>query len=473
MVQRNLPTLATQAAPMAVLQAVIPQSYSNPGMSLAQIFAIIKAYRRQAAGIGFAVFLIMAIMGITKPKSYDAVATLQVNYEINDPLGGKEFPVGLIGSYVATQIELLSGPVVLNTVVDKLKRYDDKHFASLKEEEPVRRAAAEKVLEKNIVVEQGRLGSQLIFIKYTASSAMAAADIANGIAEVYTQREYRNPALNQNAEELAQYKAQLEELKQKVDAAQDQMAQFLKRTGLIAGDGGDIEMSALGNLESQLQDARNKRRQAEVLASANRNTSQALGSASVQALRTQLRTQEATMAQYRLTDGPKNPRVIELQGQIDATKKSLEDESKLDGGDSNIQLQSARELEAKLAKASEDQRARVIVERENKEEREKYRVNLELAQTAYRKALDSYEQITRDNSSKYNGINLISRATPPTQATGKRTRVSLIIGMIAGIFVGIGAAFLWGMIDRRVRCRDDIERDYGIPVIVEFGLIPN
>ncbi|GAC1630546.1 MAG: hypothetical protein NVS9B10_23050 [Nevskia sp.] len=476
MVTRNLPALsAAPTSAVAVLhqQPVIPLAYTHPGLSLPQIVAIVRANWRQGVAIGLIVFLGLAIRAIVKPKAYVATATLQVNYEINDPLGGKEFPINLIGSYIATQMELLSGPVVLTTLVNKFKLYDNKDFAgSLKLGEGIRRAAAEKTLEKNITVEQGKFGSQLIFINYTGTSAIEAADIANGVADIYTSREYQTPALQQSAEAAARYNQQLTELKEKVALAQNALADFHKRTGLITGDGGDVEMSALGNLQASLQEARNRRREAEVLATKNRNVNETLGSAAIQQLRTELRTELAKMDEYRATDGPKHPRVIELQTQIDATRKALAEETRIDTGDSNVQLEAARQLEAKLEKAAEDQRRRVITERQLKEEQEKFKVDLELAQNAYRKALDSYEQISRDSSSKYNGINLISRAVPPPQATGSRTRVGLAIGLAAGLFASFASAFAWGFIDRRVRCRDDLERDYGIPVIVEFKAVP-
>lgn len=473
MVNRNLPTLATPSQPaIAVLQPAIPQAYAHPGMSVAQVLAILRANWKIGAALGLFVFLAFSVMVILKPKAYGATATLQVNYEINDPLGGKEFPVALIGGYIATQMELLSGPVVLDVVVDKLKLYDNKHFvANMKLPEDARRTAAEKTLEKYIAVDQGKYGSQLIFVRYTASEPGEAAEIANAVADVYTSRAYQTPALQQNAEAAQRYNEQLKELKQKVDVAQNDLADFHKRTGLIVGDGGDVEMAALSNLESQLQDARNKRRQAEAVATTKRASAEMQGSVAVQNLRAQLRLYETRMQEYRATDGPKNPRVVELQAQIDATKKAIDEETRIDLGDSDAQLQSARALEAKLQRASDEQRGRVIVERQLKEEREKYKTNLELAQTAYRRALDSYEQITRDSSSKYQGINLISRATPPTQATGSRTRVGLVVALVAGLMFGLASAFAWGLVDRRVRCRDDIEREYGIPVIAEFGAV--
>jgi polysaccharide biosynthesis transport protein len=36
----------------------------------------------------------------------------------------------------------------------------------------------------------------------------------------------------------------------------------------------------------------------------------------------------------------------------------------------------------------------------------------------------------------------------------------------------MGGPFCFGLLFRRVRCRDDLERDHGVPVLVEFGPLP-
>lgn len=473
MALRNLPALAV-ATQAPVPLPVIPENYTHPGLSIQQVIAILRAFWKQSLAIGAVVFVLIAIAGILKPKTYRATATLLVSYDINDPLGGKEFPLALLGSYLATQIELLSSPVVLMPVVDKLKLNENKKYiAGVKGGPDVLRAAAERAIEKNLVIEQGRNGSQLIYIGFTANSPAEAAEIANTIAEVYTDREYVNSSAPVS-ERAERYSAQLAELKAKVTHAQDQLTEFRQRTGLIAGDGdADIEMQTLAGLEQRLLEARNARRQAEVFnASKKSDGSQVLGSPVVQGLKTQLTTQLAKMAEMRATDGPKNPRVIELQSQIDSTRKAIDDEVHTFSGNAATELDSARQLEGKLASASEQQRAKVIAQRQLKDEREKYRLDLESAQTAYRRAMDGFDQISREASSKYNNVNFVSRATPPTQASSRRTRVTLMLGMIAGGFLGLAIPLGYGLINRRVRCRDDIERDYGIPVLVEFSAIP-
>jgi polysaccharide biosynthesis transport protein len=49
-----------------------------------------------------------------------------------------------------------------------------------------------------------------------------------------------------------------------------------------------------------------------------------------------------------------------------------------------------------------------------------------------------------------------------------------ILGVMAGIAVGILAPLIYELlINRRIRCRDDFERDFDLPVLMEFDPILN
>jgi len=48
----------------------------------------------------------------------------------------------------------------------------------------------------------------------------------------------------------------------------------------------------------------------------------------------------------------------------------------------------------------------------------------------------------------------------------------LVLGVMAGIGVGILAPLIYELlINRRIRCRDDFERDFDLPVLMEFDPI--
>jgi capsular polysaccharide biosynthesis protein len=43
---------------------------------------------------------------------------------------------------------------------------------------------------------------------------------------------------------------------------------------------------------------------------------------------------------------------------------------------------------------------------------------------------------------------------------------------MAGAFFGLAIPLMYEFVNRRIRSRDDFERDSGVPVLAEFGAIP-
>lgn len=468
----QLPALPNQ--PLRVEPSVVAAAeYESPGISIQQILTISLRFWKQSLMIGFVFFMIVATYGLTRPKQYDASVTVLINPEVNDPISGKEFPIQMLANYMATQLELISSTVVLRLVVERLKLHDDEDIVGdLDLPEDVRKAVAERSLQERMYVNQKTYGSQLVTIYFRDPSPVGAAETVNAIAEVYVSREYERNADSEKA--LATYSAQLNELKTRVDAAQEKLAAFQKRTGLINfGDKDDQTAISLANLESDLLAAQSKRRMLEVEAGSRRASDLDGGpNSAVGALRAKLAEQEGLMTQYRLTDGPRNPRVIELQASIDATRAELDRASRSINSASYAEVAAARQLEARIQAAIEDQRKRVITQGELIEEGRKLKLEFDTAQGNYRRAFEKFDEISRSSSSSYNNLKIVSRASPPTRASSRRTRTTLLMAIVVCGGAGVVLPLGWGFLFRRARCRDDIERDFGVPVLVEFSALP-
>ena len=125
----QLPVLAQQDT-NPTITPIVPLNFVYPGLTLSQIFSIIWGYRKVSLIIMFVVLAIVVVTLKLLPRTYEAEAALMVNYEINDPQNGKELPVGQIGSYIATQIELVRNPELLSSVVDQLQLTSNKELAA-------------------------------------------------------------------------------------------------------------------------------------------------------------------------------------------------------------------------------------------------------------------------------------------------------------------------------------------------------
>jgi polysaccharide biosynthesis transport protein len=475
---RNLPVLtAARAEPTTSEQMpAIDHDSASPGMSMAQLWSIARAYRWQTIIIAAAIVITTA--GITKimPKTYAAKATLMVNYESNDPMATRGVQTGPVPTYISTEMELMQSSAVLLPVIDKLNLTDDKYYtAGYKSGGEDLRDWVKDVLSKDIEIEQGRFGSQLIYITGSARDPVLAASIANAVADTYLEQQ-RQRVFGPASERAKNYAQELAELKHKVSVAQDQVTSFRQRTGVTdaAAQANNVEGDLLATLEQRYQDAQNQRRAAEVAANGESANSHAvMASTLIQGLKTQLNDQTTKLAQLRATMGPAHPKVIELENQIAATRKSLSEEIAANGSNASADLAGARQLEQKLAAAVEEQRTKVLGVRKLQDEGTKYVLELESAQSVYKRALDGYDQIMFATGEHYaTNVNFISRAVPAMKAIKPNKPKLVLLGIVAGLFVGLGAPFIYELIfNRRVRCRDDFERGFGVPVLSEFDPI--
>jgi uncharacterized protein involved in exopolysaccharide biosynthesis len=170
--------------------------------------------------------------------------------------------------------------------------------------------------------------------------------------------------------------------------------------------------------------------------------------------------------------GVRHPKVIELQNQISENQRILGSEFNKSSAGASADLAAARQLEAKLQAAVEVQRNKVLASNRVQDEGTKYVLELESAQSVYKRALEGYDQIMFASGGNANKMNMVSRAVPPQRATKPNKFKLFIMGIFAAIFLGVAAPVAYELIlDRRIRCPDDFERGFAVPVLMEFGPI--
>jgi polysaccharide biosynthesis transport protein len=446
---------------------MLPAEFAQSSLSVAQIYALLRAHLRQA--IMVFVVLVVATVIIVKqmPKSYTAQATVLVNFESND--GTRQAPPDMYTNYLLTQVALLQNREELLAVIDRLGLTRDPEFASGFKNDGVNtlRDWVEKNLRGALAVEQGK-GLQLLYVSATSKDRNKAAQIANTLVEVYQARE-SNHSDDSSSGRTHEYSEQLTDLKGKVTAAEQQMAEFRQRTGITdIKEQNDVETQALAALEQQLLATQNVRRTAESKNTGDQTSSDlVMGSALIQNLKNQMSTLQAELAQSTATLGPKHPKVLELQSQIAAARHALDREMQNFSQNSSATVTGAAELEGKLKRAVDDQRAKVVKIRQLQDEGQKLQLELDSAQTVYKRALDSYDQVMFASSS------IVSRATAPLAPSKPNKMLLLAIGVLLAGLVSVAVPLGYEMLfNRRLHCRDDIEREFGLPVLAELNRIP-
>jgi uncharacterized protein involved in exopolysaccharide biosynthesis len=453
----------------------IPRAFATPGLSVLQILSILRAYLRPTLVIAVSICVLSAGLIKLMPKTYTATTTLMVNPEGTDPLATTPGTVTTpTFNYMSTEAQLMLSPEVLLPVIDKLNLTQDKNYAAgYAGDGSTLRDWVRENLIKSLDIQLGAFGSQLIQVNAAARNPTLAAQIANTLADLYLMQQ-RERVSGPASERAKRYAMELVELKNKVRIAQDQVTAFRQRTGVTdtTAKNASVEQALLGMLEGKLQDAENARRAAEVKAMPAQNTNTATGSLAVQNLKALLNTQQTQLAQLRTTYGVQHPKVLELENQIHATQRNLDTELHGVTSANTSDLAAARELEAKMRAAVEEQRKKVLGVNKLQDEGMKFELELESAQSVYKRALDGYDQIMFASGGHGANISVVSRAVPPQKATKPNKLKLLILGVLSGIGIGVLTPLIYELlVNRRIRCRDDFERDFDLPVLMEFDPI--
>jgi len=458
----SLPRVVGSELPLPMMPAA-DEDLSSPGMSIAQVMSIVRAHLRRSLIALACLVLASGLLIKILPHSYVATATLIVNHGDNNPLAAPILPGGLEATFIPTQIELIQSPAVLQPVIDQLQLMSNPEWRDGFNGPPA--ALQESVLTKlteSLNVTQGA-GSDLLYIAASAKYPEEAATIANAVATQYLK--LSRERIDQPAVQSAElYSKELEDLRQKTIEAQEQVTAFRQKHGMIdlAPGNADEADTALNDLEQRLLAAENQERSVQAQLQA-----QAWGIVSPTApgnndLAANLATEQTELARMRQTLGPRHPQVLALESQIAATRNAITTSL-------SSQLADARRLVAQYSAAVQAQRQLVLTRRHVQDEGTKLVLELESAEATYKRALDGYSQIQFASTDKANDVTMISRAVPPVKAEKPNKIKYFFVACVLSFGFAFGIPFVYELlVDRRLRCRDDLERNFGIPVLAQF-----
>jgi len=463
----NLPA-ASQEPPPFEMPFSPEEEESGGGFTIQQVWLMLRAHLWLSIG-GLVLLLALAYVAIKNlPKSYNATAALIVNVDNTDPLAGRNYPVGQTGTFFPTQVELIYNSTMLEPVIDKLKLQNDRNFTGGFDGDP--KTKIDIVLENlrsSLEVKQGS-GSQFLYISAMAPHPDQAAAIANAVAEEYLKqsRERINaPAI----ERSERYSGQIKELKEKEEAELAKLTAFREKYGiadLMDGQGGDSEGAALRELNQRVLEQENGIRNLRArLGSTGLEGSTADG-AEVVAMRADLARVENELAQLRVTRGPKHPEVTQKEKEREATLVSLQ-------ALTTAALTRSEELRQEYQSAANAEEKRLLGFRKVQEEGGKLLLNYQVAKEALTNALRGQDQVKFASTGDYEDVTLVSSAAPPVKSSKPNKKKLFLMAFVLSFGLAVGGPFAYELLlDRRIRCRADLERSFRIEMLAEFGRMP-
>lgn len=468
------------------------------GITFQDYLYIIFARRWIIISVFLITFVSTAIYTLTAPKTYEANAVLMIEPE-SAPGTILEYgysPWAFQPVNIQKYCERLKSRDIAQATVDKLKVIDNSSsdLTALKSPDPA------GTVGKSITIKPF-LDADIIKVYGRAGTPREAAAIANAVADAFVEQ--RLLAIRG---EIAKQREFLEEQIPIVEAKlmeSEEKVKIFKEKNKLVSLSAETETSTrelaeaerlYGEVEATLSSSKSRLESLEKQL-VEQKTSLAedithVSSPHILGLRKELVELETDYSMY-LVQGlqESDPQMRRLKKNIDETKSKLRQETRkiadkelpsLDPLSYAHQLvdqililrveisaqEAKKDALAKLRKRYERKlRALPMKELElSRLEREK-----ELNKSTYLMLTQKYEEIKISEAGKVSNVGVVDRAVEPRFPVKPKKRLNLSLGIVVGLILGLGTAFLLEYLDTSIKTPKDIERYVKLPIL---GSIP-
>jgi capsular exopolysaccharide synthesis family protein len=449
-----------------------------------------------------AVVALTAIFTLLATPHYRATATLQIERHGPDILTFKDVlnvdPAGYADFY-QTQYKILQSRAVLRLAAERIDLTHRPEY-SAREQPPVARMrhalsswlfpkerakpTAEDELDEAVAFLATGLSidpvrkSYLVRIAFTDREPALAAEIANTIAEAYQQftLEARYTTTAQASEFLTKQVAQLQA---EITAKERRLQEYGAQKEILAAqdDTQDISAQALAELNAEFVSASARLALAEARHEAVRATPpevlpEVVDHPLIRTLRQQYADLERAQGQMAERFQPDWPARRQLEEELRQARERLE----VERHQVAEQVRSAAESDFRKTRAEmENLRRRVDeqkleVRRVNADAIDYASVQTEietmrsfLTELVNRQSQTELSDRLRDIHAS--NVRLVDRAEIPERPVSPRKALNLLLSVVVGLLVGVGAALLLDHVDNTVKSEQDVQRLSGLPVL--------
>ncbi len=441
--------------------------------------------RKTVLAVTLGVFILGAFWTFIQKPVYTAKSQLLIEKEPNILSFDQVLQIDAMrDDFYQTQYKLLSGRGLADSVIERLKLYENPEFvgkpkAGKKPIDPTDNVFREGLVDNflgRLSVRPVRL-TRLVDVAFSARDPKLAADCVNDLAMAFVD-------LNINMKYAATEQAttflseQIKTLQTEIQQKQNELQGFEAEANIVAlSDTETTVIDRLGQLNKALTEAQIERSQKEATWNGLRNVGpdyipEAIDNLLIQKLREEY---VRLKREYQKMEGRFQPDYPELQRtkiELESARKSLDDETQnlVKGAYSEYQtaLKNEKSLEAEFngqkSAAFQMNSSAVLynglkVEIQNKKT---------LLDSLLRRESETGVE-ARLKGLRTSNIRVVDRARVPVRPSSPNKRRNLILALILGLGGGVALAFLFDVLDNSVKTSEDVERYAGLPTL---GVVP-
>jgi succinoglycan biosynthesis transport protein ExoP len=477
--------------------------------SLSGLLRVLRRRWRSVALVAAVVVLLGTAACLLMTPRYSATATIEVNREDHEGASGPRSDNSSdtaddLKAEVQTDTSILQSDGLALRVIKDLNLAKKRPFSSAiargeadkpLEDAPRTRERMVKLFRKNLKVDSPpdtRLINVTVENPDPTLAALAANSLANTFIDDYLERRHRSTS-------QASYwlQKELDDLKKQVRDSEQRLADYERTTGLagvqVSGTtSGDGTSSVSVNSHNTVLDRLFTLNQEMTSAEANRISSEAvyhlvktqnpevvlgLGSMSIASgngsssgaltadggvdLLRSLRAQEASLrreyASYATKYGEKNPRLLQLQEQINAVDAQMQTEMARITKRADNAYQYAKENENSIKEQFEKQQHEAIQLADNTVQLQVLAQEAYSNRALYQNLFSKLQEASLSSGVRATRIDVVNEARPAGTPSSPDYPKYLTLVAGIGIFLGISSAFVRESLDESIRTPLDIE----------------
>jgi polysaccharide biosynthesis transport protein len=382
--------------------------------------------------------------------------------------------------FIATQLGLIKSDTQAKRVVTRARLAQNPGYASQGSNAKDRADQAARAVRSQLEVENVR-DSRLINITITSPSAAMSANIANAYAEEFIASNLeRGFESTRYAREFLE--KQLEETREKLAESERKAVAFASDQRIIElgadKDGNasrSLDASNLVRLNDALADARVERiAAAQDMRAGNAGMQNAMEGPSVQALRTQRAQLEAEYQQKSAIFLPEYPEMNALRERINSLDRAITGEkrsSKSTQADAlNAAYRAAVQKENELVGKVDALKSQLLELRNRSIDYNILQRDVDTNRVIYEGLLQQYKEVGVTDGVGENDVAIVDKAQVPGGPVSPNIPLNLILGLLAGVVVGIGGAFLIEFVGDSVNLPEDVQRKLNLTLL---GVMPS
>jgi succinoglycan biosynthesis transport protein ExoP len=386
--------------------------------------------------------------------------------------------------FYQTQYRLLSGRGLADSVIERLKLYENPEFVGRAETrkkplDPTDHVFREGLIDgflRRLSVKPVRL-TRLVDVSFDARDPKLAADCVNELAAAFID-------LNINMKYAATEQAtnflseQIKGLQAEIQEKENQLQGFEAQANIVAlSDNETTVIDRLSQLNKALTEAQIERSQKEATWNGLKNVSadyvpEAINNPLIQRLREEYVRLKRETEKMEERFQPDYPELQRMKVETESARKSLEDETQNLVKGAFQEYQTSLNREKSLETEFNQQKDQAFKMNSSAVLYNGLKVEIQNKKTLLDSLLRRESETgveARLKGLRTSNIRVVDRARVPVRPSSPNKKRNLILALLLGLGGGVGLAFLFDFLDNSIKTSEDVERYSGLPTL---GVVP-